>query len=305
LSHVREQVVAAGARARWKAESALALVALIWGATFIVVKQALTGISTVYFLAIRFWLASLFLSAVFLAPLRRIGLYETARGLTGGAVAGVFLWLGYMLQTFGLKYTTAGKSGFLTGLYIAVVPLIGAALYRRRPQRSELLGIALAVAGMAILTLPSLDLNIQRLNQGDLLTIGCAVAFAFHLLTLGFMSQRARYEAVALGQILCAAILSTVSLLVEPPKATWNRQIVFALALTSFFATAVAFAIQTWGQRYTTATRTAVIFALEPVFALFTAVFFGGEALTWSAIWGGGVILVAILVVELKPIRRA
>lgn len=273
----------------------------MWGATFIVVKQALTGISTVYFLAIRFWLASFFLALIFFKPLRRAGLYETSRGLAGGAIAGLFLWLGYMLQTFGLKYTTAGKSGFLTGLYIALVPLIGAAVYRREPQLSELLGIALAVAGMAILTLPGLDLQNLHFNQGDLLTIGCAIAFSFHLLTLGFMSQRARYEAIALGQILCAAILSTLSLLIEPPAVTWNRQIVFALLLTSLFATALAFAIQTWGQRYTTATRTAVIFALEPVFALVTAVMLGGEALTWSAIWGGGTILAAILVVELKP----
>ncbi len=298
-------MLAAGVPARWRAESALALVALVWGTTFVVVKQAITGISTVYFLAIRFWLASLFLSLIFFVPLRRIGLYETARGVAGGALAGVFLWLGYMLQTFGLKYTTAGKSGFLTGLYIALVPLIGAAVYRRWPQRSELLGIVLAVIGMAILTLPGFNLRNEHINRGDLLTIGCAAAFAFHLLTLGFMSRRARYEAVALGQILCAAVLSTVCLLVEPPAATWNRQIVFALLLTSLFATALAFALQTWGQRYTTATRTAVIFALEPVFALITAVLFGGEALTWPAICGGGVILGGILVVELKPFSHA
>jgi drug/metabolite transporter (DMT)-like permease len=294
---------------RWKAELALALVALVWGTTFIVVKQALTGISTVYFLAIRFWLASFFLFVMFVAPLRRIGLNETARGLAGGAIAGAFLWLGYMLQTFGLKYTTAGKSGFLTGLYIALVPLIGAAVYRRWPHFSELAGIALAVAGMAILTLPGIDPGSQqgrpfRMNQGDLLTIACAVAFAFHLIALGYMSQRARFEAVSLGQILCAAILSSISLWVEPPAVVWNNQIVFALLLTSFFATALAFALQTWGQRYTTATRTAVIFALEPVFALVTAVVLGGEALTWTAVGGGGAILAAILLVELKPIGR-
>ncbi len=297
-------MVAAGAPARWKADGALAVVAVVWGTTFVVVKQSLTGISTVYFLAIRFWLASFFLALIFIRPLRRAGLHETTRGLAGGAIAGIFLWLGYMLQTFGLKFTTAGKSGFLTGLYIAVVPLIGAVVYRRRAHPSELLGIGLAVAGMAILTLPGLEPHTLQLNKGDLLTIGCAVAFAFHLLTLGFMSQRACYEGVALGQILCAALLSTVSLAFEPPSVMWNPQILFALLLTSLFATALAFALQTWGQRYTTATRTAVIFALEPVFALVTAVLFGGEKLTWPAVLGGGTILAAILAVELKPIGR-
>jgi len=292
--------------ARWRADSALAFVALIWGSTFVVVKQALLGISTVYFLSLRFWLASFFMVLLFLRPLRRAGLREAMSGLLGGALAGVFLWCGYMLQTFGLKFTTAGKSGFLTGLYIALVPIISAIVYRRWPQASELLGIFCAVIGMAIMTSPSLGPHggFADINRGDVLTIGCAVAFSFHLLILGYYSQRARYEAVALGQILCAAFLSTISLLVEPPVARWNGQIVFALGLTSLFATAFAFAFQTWGQQYTTPTRTALIFALEPVFALVTAVAVGGEALTLAAILGGAFILGGILLVELKPIRE-
>ena len=292
--------------ARWRADSALAFVALIWGATFVVVKQALFGISTVYFLSLRFWLASLFMALLFWRPLRRAGLKEVLRGLEGGAVAGLFLWGGYMLQTFGLKYTTAGKSGFLTGLYIALVPIIGAIAYRRQPQASEVLGILCAVVGMTVMTLPSLGphSSLLDINTGDMLTIGCAVAFSFHLLILGYYSQRARYEAVALGQIICAAVLSTISLLVEPPQASWNGQIVFALGLTSLFATALAFAFQTWGQQYTTATRTALIFALEPVFALVTAVAIGGETLTFAAVLGGAFILGGILLAELKPIRE-
>jgi drug/metabolite transporter (DMT)-like permease len=295
------------APARWRADSALAFVALIWGTTFVVVKQALLGISTVYFLSLRFWLASLFMALLFWRPLSRAGMKEVLRGLRGGAVAGIFLWAGYMLQTFGLKYTTAGKSGFLTGLYIALVPVIGAIAYRRWPQASELLGVFCAVIGMAIMSLPSLGpgASLLDINKGDLLTIGCAVAFSFHLLILGYYSQRARYEAVALGQILCAAVLSTVSLLVEPPHVTWNGQIVFALGLTSLFATALAFAFQTWGQQYTTPTRTALIFALEPVFALVTAVAVGGEALTLAALVGGAFILGSIVLVELKPRERA
>jgi len=292
--------------ARWRADSALAFVALIWGATFVVVKQALLGISTVYFLSLRFWLASLIMAVLFWRPLRRAPAKDVLRGLQGGAFAGVFLWGGYLLQTFGLKYTTAGKSGFLTGLYIALVPVIGAIVYRRWPQVSEVLGILCAVVGMAVMTLPSLGSHgsLLDVNRGDLLTIGCAVVFSFHLLLLGYYSQRARYEAVALGQILCAAVLSTVALLVEPPHASWNGQIVFALGLTSLFATALAFALQTWGQQYTSATRTALIFALEPVFALATAVAVGGEALTLAAILGGAFILGGIILVELKPIRE-
>ncbi len=203
--------------ARWQADLVLALVALIWGTTFVVVKQALIEISTMYFLAVRFGLASACMLGMFLPAFRSAGLNAIWRGLRGGAVAGLFLWLGYVLQTFGLKYTSAGKSGFLTGLYIVLVPLISASVSRRWPQTRELLGIAVATAGMAFLTAPSLGRKFQ-LNRGDLLTLGCACAFAIHLLVLGYFSQRERFEAVALGQIVCAAGLSTISLGVEPPS---------------------------------------------------------------------------------------
>jgi drug/metabolite transporter (DMT)-like permease len=290
--------------ARWRADLSLAIVALIWGVTFVSVKRALNEISTMYFLAIRFGLASFFMLLIFGPRFRGSGSAAVWRGLRGGAAAGAFLWLGYVLQTFGLKYTTAGNSGFLTGLYIVLVPLISACVYRRWPQIPELIGIAVASAGMALLTIPSLDRNLH-MNRGDLLTVACAVAFAFQLLVLGYYSQRERFEAVALGQIVCAAALSTVSLAIEPPTAVWSNSVIFALVLTSLFATALAFALQTWAQQYTTPTRTALIFALEPVFALMTAVLAGGERLTLAAIFGGGLILAGIVTVELKPARSA
>jgi drug/metabolite transporter (DMT)-like permease len=152
---------------------------------------------------------------------------------------------------------------------------------------------------MVIMTLPSLESNFH-MNLGDLLTIACAVAFAFHILAVGYYAQRERTEALALGQIACAAILCGFALVVEPPHAVWNRAVWLALALTAVFATAAAFALQTWAQRYTTPTRTALIFTLEPVVALVTAVSLGGEALTLSAVAGGALILTGIFAVELK-----
>ena len=143
--------------ARWQADVALAIVALIWGATFVVVKRALLEISTMYFLAVRFGLASLCMLVMFAASFLRMQARWICRALGGGAVAGIFLWLGYVLQTFGLKYTSAGNSGFLTGMYIVLVPLIRAAICRRWPERAELAGISVATAGMALLTLTSID----------------------------------------------------------------------------------------------------------------------------------------------------
>ncbi len=289
--------------ARWQADLALAIVALIWGVTFVVVKRALHEISTMYFLAVRFGLASLCMLLMFSGAFRSADRGAISKGIRGGGVAGIFLWLGYILQTFGLKYTTAGNSGFLTGLYIVLVPLISAAVYRRLPQTRELIGILIATGGMALLMIPASKGEFE-MNRGDLLTIGCAGAFAIHLLVLGYYSQRERFEAVALGQIVCAAGLSTISLFADPPKAIWSGAVIFAVVLTAIFATAIAFALQTWGQQYTTPTRTALIFALEPVFALATAVLVGGENLTLAAVCGGGLILIGILAVELKPAPR-
>jgi len=289
------------APARWQAELSLAFVALVWGSTFVVVKSALADISTLFFLALRFSLAALCMLAIFWPAFRRSPGLAIRRGFAGGAIAGVLLWLGYVLQTFGLKYTTAGKSGFITGFYIALVPVLGAILYRRWPPAHELIGIALASAGIALLTVPrggGLYLNI-----GDLLTLGCALAFAIHILVLGYYSQRELFQAVALGQIACAAVLSTIALLWEPPTVLWNTNVFFGLALTSVFATALAFALQTWGQKYTSASRTALIFSLEPVFALLTAVSVGRETFTIAALFGGALVLAGILMVELKPAR--
>jgi len=304
VSGIAAEIVHKRPPARWRADAALAAVALIWGITFVIVKRALFEISTMYFLALRFSLASLCLLAMFWPSLRAAGSRAVRGGLRGGLTAGVFLWLGYTLQTFGLRYTTAGKSGFLTGFYIVLVPLFGALFFRRRPRLVEVGGILIATAGIGLLTMPSLRGGFH-MNRGDLLTIGCAVAYSLHLLVLGHYSQRERFEAVALGQIACTALLSFLSLPFDPPKAVWSGAVLFAIVLTAVLATAVAFALQTWGQKYTTATRTALIFALEPVFALAAAVVLGGERLTYAGLCGGAMILGGILAVELKPARNS
>jgi drug/metabolite transporter (DMT)-like permease len=277
------------------------MVAVIWGSTFVVVKEALADVSTLYFLFLRFTLASACLAVLFVVAFRKMPGREIWSGVGSGAIAGLFLWLGYILQTIGLKYTNAGNSGFLTGLYIVLVPLIGSALLRKRPSGREAAGIATASLGMVVMTLPSLAHF--TMNRGDLLTLGCAVAFAFHLLVVGHYSRRRRTEPLVLGQIVCAAGLSGLSLGVEPIRIVWSRAVWIAIILTAIFATAAAFALQTWAQKYTTATRTALIFSLEPVVALVTAVALGGEALTIYAVGGGALILAGILAVELKPQR--
>lgn len=297
MTEAVEQVKSAPAR--WKADSALGFIALIWGATFVVVKGALTEISTLYFLALRFTLGSLCMLPLLLPVFHQERSATIWRGLRGGFITGVVLWSGYTLQTFGLRYTTAGKSGFITCLYIVFVPIISAILYRRWPRVQELVGVVITALGMTLLTFPSLDRHF-RFSFGDLLTLGCALAFALHMLVLGYFSQRERFEAVAIGQIACVALLSFAGLPWDPPRVHWSRSLIFAIVLTGLFATTLAFIIQTWAQQYTSATRAALLFALEPVFALVTAVLIGGEKMTLSSTLGCGLILAGILTVELR-----
>lgn len=289
--------------ASWQADLTLAFVALIWGTTFVIVKSALADISTLYFLTLRFAVGSFCMLPILVGA---TGLTRTSlwRGLGSGGFAGIFLWLGYILQTFGLKWTSASHSGFLTSLYIIGVPLVSAVVYRKWPGRFELIGILLAAIGIAFLTKPT-GHEAFSLNFGDLLTIGCAVAFALHMVVLGYVAKRERIEAVAIGQIICAALLSATSLVFEAPQVTWNKGVIVAILATGIFATAIAFGLQTWGQKYTSATRAALVFSLEPVFALATAALVGGEPVTTATFLGGGLILGGILCVELKPRKQA
>jgi drug/metabolite transporter (DMT)-like permease len=277
----------------WQADLALAFVALVWGATFTVVKQALADCSTLLFLGLRFTLATLALALVF-----RKRAFQGGLALRGGLIAGVFLFTGYLFQTLGLRFTTPSKSAFITGLSIVMVPILSAALYRAFPHPSEILGVGIATIGMALLTLRSLHIEL-----GDLLTLAGALSFAVHIVVIGHYSPLASFESLTLVQILTAAALALSSFWwAEAPRIIWSGQLLIALVLTGLLATALAFGIQVWAQRRTTATRTALIFALEPVFAWITSFLLTGERLSARGTAGALLILAGILLVELKPI---
>lgn len=285
---------------RWAPELALALVCLLWGSTFVVVKNALADISTVLFLALRFSAATLLLAAVYLA---RGGSLKGAGGLGAGLLTGAFLYGGYLFQTLGLHLTTPATSGFITGLYIPIVPLLSAVVYRRLPGRTEWTGIGLATIGMALMTLKSASLE---MGKGEFLTVCCAVVFAGHILLLSHFSKRMSTDWLTLQQIaVCAAIALATFWWVEPVSVQWSGAVVFALVLTSVLATALAFWMMTWAQARTSPTRAALIFSLEPVFAWLTSWLVEGEVLTVRAFAGAGCILAGILLVELKPVPRS
>jgi drug/metabolite transporter (DMT)-like permease len=204
-----------------------------------------------------------------------------------------------MLQTLGLRLTTPSKSAFITGLSIVLVPVFAAMLHRKRPVLSEWVGVGVATAGMGLLTL---DGPWTRLNRGDLLTLGCAVGFAVHLIVVGHYAPKFGFQALTLVQVATSAVLAGALLWwVETPFLRWTPGLVFALVVTALLATALAFSVMSWAQQYTSATRAALIFSLEPVFAWATSFFLEGELLSRQATAGAVLILAGILLVELKP----
>jgi drug/metabolite transporter (DMT)-like permease len=288
------------AKALWRADLALAGNTLIWGGTFVMVKQALADVSPVLFLALRFSLAT----AALLVLLR--GAWSNPRrlrlSLGAGVLAGVFLFSGYLLQTLGLRLTTPSKSAFVTGSATVMVPLLAALVYQVRPRVVEVAGVLVATAGMGMMTLEGPSL---RMGSGDLLTLGCAGAFAAHIVVLGHYSTRMSFQVLALAQIATSALLG-IALCgwAETPRLVWNARVTAAVAVTGLLATAVAFTIQAWAQQYTTSTRTALIYTLEPVVAGATSYLLTGERLSHRAAAGAGLILASILLVELKPMWR-
>jgi drug/metabolite transporter (DMT)-like permease len=283
-----------------RAEAALVVNTIIWGATFVVVKHALQDVSPILFLALRFTLATAALLVLFR------GAWSHPRNprwsLEGGAVAGIFLFSGYAFQTIGLQYTTAPKSAFLTGLTAVITPLLAALVYRNMPRLMEIGGVLVATAGMALMTLPGYTLE---MNRGDLLTVGAAACYAAHILALSRYSATASFELLSTAQIGVSALLAWgLFHWMEDPHIRWTAGVWVAIAVTGLFATAVAFTFQAWAQKYTTSTRTALIFMLEPVFAWITSYLLTGETLSRRAAAGAGLILAGILLVELKPFGR-
>jgi drug/metabolite transporter (DMT)-like permease len=164
------------------------------------------------------------------------------------------------------------------------------------------MGVSLATLGMGLMTLTSARFEI---GAGEALTVGCAFAFAIHMLVLAHYSRQMQTELLALLQIAtCAVISLTTFRFIESAFVRWTPGVLVALLVTSVLATAVAFLLQTWGQKYTTATRAALIFSLEPVFAWLTSYVVEREVLTGQSLAGAACILAGILLVELKPIGR-
>lgn len=276
---------------------------VVWGGTFVLVKNALQDVSPLLFNLLRMSLAFVALAVVNRRELCRV----SRKAMLAGVVAGCFLAAGYQFQTAGLARTTPAKSAFITGLVVVFVPLFTAIPALRpagthAPRATAGLGAVLAFAGLLLLTTPpgtAWGHLFGSIGLGDLLTLLCALAFAGHLLALAHSSPGLRAGQLATLQIGVAAVVMLLTLpLGGPSSLRFTPRLIVALAVTSLLATAAAFTIQSWAQKHLPPTHTALILSLEPVFAWLTALLFLGERLGGRSLGGAALIFAGIAITE-------
>ena len=265
---------------------ALLLTTLIWGATFPATKVVLEQLPPLSFLFLRFCLGAFLVVVGMLLlgfPFRREPCV-----LRASAIATVWLFLGYLLQTVGLWYTTASNSAFITALYVVFVPLV-----LRRFGRRVCLATSIAMGGLWLLVKPAIAMNV-----GDLLTLGCAVAFAAHIACLERFTREVDAPSLFTLQMVAMAVIFFPAMMLEGAPAEAfapTAALLVGLGITGGLATG-AFAVQVWAQRLIPAQQVALIFASEPVYAAWLSWYFLGESLDLQGWIGSGLIVAAIVI---------
>lgn len=271
---------------------ALTSVAAVWGASFVLMKDALEGQSVDDFLATRFIIATFALILIRPLVLRDI----SGEMLGKGAVLGLFLGSGYLFQTVGLHLTTAATTGFITGLYVVFTPILGALFLKSNVTRNEWIGVAMATIGLALLSLKGFSIGL-----GELSVLLSALFFALHILGLGRWSGKFATYPLTIVQLGTIAVLSSILAVVDKGYELPNtNQEWKATIFTALLATSIAFLVQTWAQSKMDATVVAVVLTLEVVFAALFAVIAGQESLTLRALIGGTLIFSAMLFMQIR-----
>jgi drug/metabolite transporter (DMT)-like permease len=265
---------------------ALLLTTLIWGATFPATKAALEQIPPLSFLFLRFSLGALLVGVWLMAVRHRV--HRNRAVLVAGAIATVFLFFGYVLQTVGLRYTSASNSAFLTALYVIIVPLI-----LRRFEGRVLLATSIATVGLWLLVKPSASMNV-----GDLMTLGCAAAFAGHIICLERFTRQYDAPSLLAWQMAAMTVLFLPTMWWEQAPAgafAPTAVLLIGLGVTGGLATG-AFAVQMWAQQIVPAQQVALVFASEPAYAAWLSWYFLGETLDFQGWVGSALILVGVVI---------
>ena len=270
------------------AQLSLVFVTIIWGLTFVLVKQSLNDAPPFYFATLRFGLATILAITVVNRKIFQMKKNE----LIGGIICGFFLFMGYSFQNFGLMNTTASKSAFITSVSVILVPVLLLLLGLQKVALKIWLIIGAALIGLYILLNPMGG----EVNFGDILTLGCALSFAIHIIFQDiYLKKKVNVVRFFVIQVMFVFLISALSgFAFESSNIILSERLFVAIAVTGILGTFVAIIIMLWAQTILSATQTAILLSLEPVFAALFSVFYAGEILGLSGWIGGAIIVVSV-----------
>ena len=283
------------ATSRTRAELYLLSLTIIWGSTFVLTKFILEDASPFVYVAIRFITASLLVAVFFYRRLCSI----TRDGVVKGLVLGLLLFFGFVLQTVGLKFTTASKSAFITGLMVVFTPLFQLVIERKAPKRGNIIGVLFVALGLYLLTSP----QGSEFNIGDTLTLICAVLFSLYTVYLGVYGKDHDPAHLTFIQFASTAVLAAIAIpFLETAHLNLTSGFLMNMAYLAIMPTVIALYVMAKYQKYTTPTRSAIIYSLEPPLAAIFAYFIIDEQIGMMGVLGGFLILSGLIVSELSDI---
>jgi drug/metabolite transporter (DMT)-like permease len=266
----------------------LTSVAAIWGIAFVSMKTTLERLDVYSFLAWRFAIATLLL--ILIRP--KVIFLLKPSFLKKGSLIGLFLGSGYIFQSIGLTKTTVGKTGFITGLYVVLTPLVAYLIFKKRVAKWDWISAFLALVGLGLLSFNGFSMGL-----GEFLVLVSALLFAIHIIALSEWAKDLDVYALATAQLGTCAVLTFVASIFQGFKTPPDAGVWKAVIFTAIFATAFAFIVQTWAQSFMPATTVAVILTLEAVFAAAFGLIFLSEALTMRIAIGGALVLIAMYLI--------
>lgn len=270
--------------------------AFIWGTSFVILKEALDSIGTMWVLALRFIIAAALLLLAAGKRLKTLG----RDGLRGGVLLGVCLAAAYIFQTYGLKYTTPGKNAFLTATYCVLVPFMVWAFFKRRPNATNIIAAFMCVFGIGLVSLS----GTSPFNIGDALTLVCGIFYALQIiLTERFIGDCDALSLTGVEFGTAAVICLAGALIFESAPVGLSLELWGSIAYMGVMCTALCFFLQTWGMRYTPSSTAAVIMTFESVFAIIISVIFYDEPVTARLICGFTLIIASVIISERAPLR--
>ncbi len=271
----------------------LILTTLIWGSSFVILKSALDSITPLWVLAIRFSGAAILMLIACLPRLKKLD----KRYVTGGCLMGLCLAAAYIVQTYGLVYTTPGKNAFLTTTYCILVPFLYWAISGKRPDKYNIIAALVCLVGVGFVCLGN-DLSI---NVGDMLTILCGLFYGLHIIVTSRTAENRDPVLITMLQFATAAVVCFIgAVLFEPAPHDIGSGTWLSIAYMTFICTGLCYILQTVGQKYTPPSQTAVILTLESVFGSAISVILGVESLTFNIALGFFLIFIAIITSETK-----